>query len=336
MKKIISILLLSSMMIYILSPVAAQTANRWDIEVDKPLVYIGDSLTGTVYGMNGTLYKVILTNISSNTEWQVCYGNFNNTDNDTFTIEMVNGWIPPGRYFVNLTIDGFTMASDEVNIIYSEEYLESTWQKWVDKVLARFERAINTLGFNDQIQDGRNDIQDVMIFSVFTLSLICGELMLYFVAYPRLVAYHKQKLRVTDFRKKHRTIKGAINIWHDREDEPVPVHLEPNTMPMVEVLSKLGLCDKQIECVMIDATGKQSTGELVRHDFFGLKRFLKMPKFKMSMPSWMFIIGCFMIFIGIMALYVAWPLFFACIIVAGILIVIPKITKGKVKDEPKD
>ena len=253
MKKTILIIL---MMLILAGVVQAQTDESeinhppsWSMEIDSALVYVGSDVNGEIYGPVGAEFSLYLVNQTSWTSILMEVTNTSYTGNRSFSFEVWDEIIPPGKYQINVTSLNWIVAEADLTIIYSEAYLKAAWEEDVDKSLGAFER------FSEAVVDGIKDIWaeigDVKTFQFVLFALVLYNILDHWVEVkiPRIIRW-LQCNKAKGFKKMRASgIKANILEWHDTQGEKIPKEFRPNLTRVHENLGAAGFTEAEITVI---------------------------------------------------------------------------------------
>lgn len=262
MKRLIIILLLFGILTV---PIAsAQAVSGWGVDIDRPFYFVGDNMTVTVTGIVGMNYSVDLVNTTTWMPIHLTTRGIGPSGVDRFYVVLDDEWIVGGRYYLNISIDGFHMTHRLIRIEYSEDYLHQKEHDWVRDSIAWMERAFGTV--YDDMGEIIKDVALVMRtnFVLFVAVLIIGGQVFLHVLIPVLYAWaQKQQYRGVYKMFRQGCTSNQLQ-WHDLHLPAIHADHVPNVRTLADNALAAGLSPEMGKTIIWEATGSPGDGDFVR------------------------------------------------------------------------
>ena len=269
MKRLILILLLFGILA---SPiVSGQAVSVWEVTVDRPFYFVGDNMTVTVTGIMGMNYSLDLVNTTTWHNIHITTRDVGPSGTDRFSVILDEEWVVGGRYYLNVSIDGFHMTHRLIRIEYSEEYLHNKEHDWVRDTLAWMERAVGNI--YDDLGNLWGDVRMVMRanFVLMVLVLVIGGQVFLHVIIPVFYAWAKKQQYKGTYKIFRQGCSANQLQFHDLYLPDIPAYLMPNAMALCEIVLDVGLTPEQVKVIVWGATGSAGDGDFARDIMTKLK-----------------------------------------------------------------
>lgn len=239
-----------------------QTTANWDLQIEKPFLFIGEELNGTMEGPGDIFFQIYLVNRSTYVRTLIFSNTTPMSGNRSFIIEMSENWIRAGSYTVNLTYNGQTVAFQYLNIVYDYNYLHEQEHSWIRRMFATLHNWLLGLEENIDWETTRQDRTETIDLGQTVFITGGAMLFTYFVIYPRFRAWGELNGRKGPGRGRGGGIRGDINGFHDIKVKKTPPGRHANIKSASENLLALGISPSTIDCMVWDQTGSAKDGKM--------------------------------------------------------------------------
>jgi len=250
-----------------------ETPTDFTIAVDNPVVFLAADLTGGVTGLNGTVFSVVLVNMTSFQKFTIISGMFNATEQRNFTRRMGVDYYPAGRYTLNLTNEGETICHVQLTLVYNEKFVLSERIKdMVSELTAIWSQVMSLDNRVDYVEDNMNRVI-ITNFIIMIFCILVVWLVMYYVVlrvFKAVFAYWKERSAYND--RKMTGLDCDQVTWADMEHKLSPAKHRPNLNPVPAILISLGVSPALSDEAMMDIFADSGMGHVMSNELTWLEK----------------------------------------------------------------